>query len=167
MIFQYRLPQFRELRKLSFSFILSGLALGIMVVPVQLQTAIAQTSRQSGDNSPLRVEGEFQEYNAKAQVGTVRGNVKLLYPARGIQATAAQAQIFMRERRIVLTGDVYVLQQGGNSIRAERIDYLIDEGRFVAAPRSGGRVESIFMLNESNNPAATPAPATPPIRPRN
>jgi lipopolysaccharide export system protein LptA len=156
MIIRYKLP-ISLMRIFWSALILPGVVLGVMALPSQVQTASAQASNQG---SPLRIIGEFQEYNAKAQIATIRGNVQLLYKARGIQATAAQAQYLIRERRIVLTGDVYVLQQGGNSLRAERVDYLIDEGRFVAAPRTGGQVESIYIINETNTPTSS-APQAP------
>jgi lipopolysaccharide export system protein LptA len=89
----------------------------------------------------------------------------MVYEARGIQATAAQAQYFSKERRIVLSGNVYILQKGGNSIRGETVTYLIDEGRFVATPKSGRQVESIYIVNDSQvNQATTPAPNTPPLQ---
>ena len=93
----------------------------------------------------------------------------MLYPSRQLQATSAQAQYFSKERRIDFSGNVYILQQGGNSIRAEKVTYLIDEGRFVALPQSNRQVESIYMIEESDNNAqsATPAPQTPPLKPSN
>jgi lipopolysaccharide export system protein LptA len=163
MTTRYKLP-LSFMRIFCSALILPGVLFGVMAVPNQIQTANAQASNQGG--SPLRITGEFQEYNAKAQIATVRGNVQLLFKARGIQATAAQAQYLIRERRIVLTGDVYVLQQGGNSLRAERVDYLIDEGRFVAAPRTGGQVESIYIINETNVPASPASQAPNPRRSR-
>jgi lipopolysaccharide export system protein LptA len=107
-----------------------------------------------------------QEANAKTGVITARGNVQIYYPARQIQATAAQAQYFSRERRIVLSGDVYVLQQR-NSLRGETITYLIDEGRFVALPQSPKQVEAIYILQETPTPAPSPvgSPAASPASP--
>ena len=134
--------------------------LGAFAFPTQVQTATAQTSR---DNRPLTIRADVQEYDAKNQVITARGNVQMLYPSRQIQATSAQAQYFSKERRIDFSGNVYILQQGGNSIRAEKVTYLIDEGRFVALPQSNRQVESIYMIEESDNAGqtATPAPQTP------
>ncbi len=128
--------------------------------PIQMQTATAQTPQ---GNRPLTIRADVQEYDAKTQVVTARGNVQMLYPARQLQATAAQAQYFSKERRIDFSGNVYILQQGGNSMRAEKVTYLIDEGRFVALPQSNRQVESIYMVQESDNggQAATPAPKTP------
>jgi lipopolysaccharide export system protein LptA len=134
-----------------------------MAFPPQVQTATAQTS---GGNRPLTIRSDVQEYDAKSQVVTARGNVQMLYPARQIQATAAQAQYFSKERRIDFSGNVYILQQGGNSMRAERVTYLIDEGRFVALPQSNRQVESIYMVEDGQlgGQAAKPAPQTPPLK---
>lgn len=102
---------------------------------------------------PLTLRSDIQEANAVTGVITARGNVRITYPARQIQATAVQAQFFSRERRIVLSGNVYVLQNG-NSLRGENITYLIDEGRFVALPDSGQQVEAVYLV-------PPPAPASP------
>ncbi|MDX2230708.1 MAG: LptA/OstA family protein [Leptolyngbyaceae cyanobacterium bins.349] len=126
--------------------------------PLQTIPAIAQAP-QAGQ--PLTLRSDIQEANSKTGVITARGNVQIYYPARQIQATSAQAQYFSRERRIVLTGDVYVLQQG-NSLRGETITYLIDEGRFVALPQAPKQVEAVYLLQESSSPSPTPA-ATPAI----
>jgi lipopolysaccharide export system protein LptA len=140
--------------------------LGTFTFPNQLQTATAQTPAA---NRPLTIRADVQEYDAKSQVVTARGNVQMLYPARQIQATSAQAQYFSKERRIDFSGNVYILQQGGNSIRAEKVTYLIDEGRFLALPQSNRQVESIYMVQESNNAGqtTTPAPKTPVFKPSN
>ena len=128
--------------------------------PVQFQSAIAQTS---GQGQPLQIDGDLIQYDSKTEVATARGNVQMLYKARGIQATAAQAQLFNRERRVVLSGDVYILQNGANSIRAEVVTYLIDEGRFVAQPKANQQVRSIYIVDDANPSESntTSAPSTP------
>lgn len=155
----YKLP-ISQMRRVGLALMLPAALLGTFAFPNQLQTATAQISKQ---NRPLTIRADVQEYDAKTQVITARGNVQMSYPARQLQATAAQAQYFSKERRIDFSGNVYILQQGGNSIRAERVTYLIDEGRFVALPQPNTQVESIYMVQESdNNPqTATPAPKTP------
>jgi lipopolysaccharide export system protein LptA len=152
----YQLPM-SQFRRFGLALMLPVALLGTFAFPTQLQTATAQTSK---DNRPLTIRADVQEYDAKNQVITARGNVQMLYPARQLQATSAQAQYFSKERRIDFSGNVYILQQGGNSIRAEKVTYLIDEGRFVALPQSNRQVESIYMIEESDN-AATPAPSVP------
>lgn len=118
---------------------------------------VAQTP---APNSPLTVRSDIQEANSETGVVTARGNVQIFYPARDIQGTAAQAQYFSRERRLVLTGDVYVLQEG-NTMRAEIMTYLIDEGRFIATPESSEQVESIYLVTETNNNSPQPASVEP------
>jgi lipopolysaccharide export system protein LptA len=127
---------------------LPAVLVGAIAFPSQLQKAQAQTV---GDSRALTVRSDVQEANSKTGVVTARGNVQMYYPARQIQATAAQAQYFSRERRIVLTGNVYVLQQG-NSLRGENITYLIDEGRFVATPKTNRQVESVYMVSDPKAP---------------
>ena len=138
----------------------------VLVIPT-IVSAIAFTipsplkSQPTNDGRTLTVKAQIQEANSKTGVVTARGNVEMFYPARKIQATAAQAQYFSRERRIVLSGNVYVLQEG-NSIQGENITYLIDEGRFIATPKTNGQVESIYIISDPNPATATQAaPATP------
>jgi lipopolysaccharide export system protein LptA len=126
----------------------------------QIQPAIAQP----GGNRPLTIRSDIQEYDAKTQVITARGTVQMLYPARQIQATSAQAQYFNKERRIDFSGNVYILQQGTNSIRAEKVTYLIDEGKFIALPQSNRQVESIYMVEDSPRQTTKPAPKTPSLK---
>lgn len=104
----------------------------------------AQSSRQA-----LTVRSDVQEANSETGVITARGNVYIDYPSRNIQATAAQAQFFSQERRLVLNGNVQVIQDG-NSMRAETMTYLIDEGRFIATPQSQRQVESVYLVEENN-----------------
>lgn len=141
-------------RRLGLLLVLPTALVGAIALPTYLQDAQAQT----GDGRALTVRSDVQEANSQTGVVTARGNVQIDYPARQIQATAAQAQYFSRERRIVLTGNVYVLQQG-NSLRGETITYLIDEGRFVALPRAEQQVESIYIVSDPQASPATTAPS--------
>jgi len=127
-------------------------------LPLAKNIATAQTTL----NRPMTLRADVQEANSKTGVITARGNVQINYPARQIQATAAQAQYFSRERRIVLSGDVYVLQQG-NSMRGETITYLMDEGRFVALPQPAKQVESIYLVPEETQPSPAPSPSPAPF----
>ena len=102
---------------------------------------------QSSKPGAITLQSDIQESNAKTGIITAKGNVKINYPARQIQATAAQAQYYSRERRLILTGDVYVIQEG-NSMRAEEMIYLIEEGRFIAKPKSDRQVESTYIIPE-------------------
>jgi len=113
--------------------------LTIIIIPASLQ---AQTATKPG---AITLKSDVQESNSETGIITARGNVQINYPARQIQATATQAQYFSRERRLILTGNVYVIQQG-NSMRAESMTYLIDEGRFIATPQGDRQVESTYII---------------------
>jgi lipopolysaccharide export system protein LptA len=122
---------------------------GYLIVWGQLMVS-ASLAQSTPGNSPLTVRSDVQEANSQTGVVTARGNVQIYYPARKLQATAAQAQYFSKERRLVLTGNVYALQEG-NSMRAESMTYLIDEGRFVATPHNNQQVESIYLVKENDS----------------
>ncbi|MEO1693437.1 MAG: LptA/OstA family protein [Cyanobacteria bacterium J06631_6] len=117
-----------------------NIAVNIAVLSVP-QMAIAQAP----ESGAITVKSDIQESNSETGVITARGNVQINYPARQIQATATQAQYYSRERRLVLTGNVYVLQSG-NSLRAEEMTYLIDEGKFIATPQGDRQVESTYII---------------------
>lgn len=111
-----------------------------------------------GPGRPMTVRSDIQEADSKTGIITARGNVQINYPARQMQATAAQAQYFSRERRIVLKGNVFVIQEG-NTIRGETVTYLIDEGRFIAIPANNqSQVESIYILRPGQEPTVGPIP---------
>ncbi len=122
------------------------LGLSLAIAPLLWQTAASQETAAQA----LTILADVQQANAITGVITARGNVQLRYPARRIQATAAQAQYFSREGRIVLTGNVYVLQEG-NSLRADSITYFIEEAKFVALPGPSRQVESILMIPDDPN----------------
>jgi lipopolysaccharide export system protein LptA len=110
----------------------------------------------------LTIRADVQEANAKTGVITARGNVRLDYPARQIAATAATAQYFSQEQRIVLSGGVVITQQGVNSIRAETVTYLVSEGRFLATPTGDRQVETVYVVPD-RDANQTPATATTPV----
>ena len=135
-------------------FLVLGLLLGIPWRGAEAQAPAPK--------SPMTVRSDIQEANSQTGVVTARGNVQVYYPARKMQATSAQAQYFSRERRLILTGNVYVLQDG-NSMRAETMTYLIDEGRFIATPETQQQVESIYLVTEQE--AASSAAGVPQVSP--
>ncbi|MFP4008372.1 MAG: LptA/OstA family protein [Spirulinaceae cyanobacterium] len=165
--------QFRVAMKmpLSSKIIKKGL-----VIPVAIASALLLSSQLTAPNAraqsaggarPITITSDVQEANRLTGVVTAIGNVVINYPARQMTATSAQAQYFQNENKIILTGNVYVQQQGGNSIRAETVTYLVDEQRFVAVPQGNRQVESTYMLSDPDAPT-TPAvaPATSPFNPK-
>jgi lipopolysaccharide export system protein LptA len=160
------IPQWRS------SLLATPLMLGSMVLPLAL-TPLAlgvvtlmtsPTAQAQSDGGSITLRADVQEANANTGIITARGNVRIDYPARQIVATSTQAQYYSRERRIILTGNVHI-QQEGNSIRAETVTYLIDEGRFVATPNTSQQVESIYIVPESEVAPAgdDPSQSLPPL----
>lgn len=114
----------------------------------------------------VTIESDNQKADNATGIITAIGNVRILYPDRRLVATSRQAQYFTKEGRIVLTGEVDVVQEGGNLLRAERVVYLVDSERIVAEPASGQQVFSQLRLQ--SNPATGAAPPVTPAaaRPR-
>jgi lipopolysaccharide export system protein LptA len=121
-------------------------------------------STEAGDGSapipikPLRlntglvtIESDQQQADQQTGVITASGNVRIVYPDERVVATARQAQYFSNEGRVVLSGDVDILQDGGNWLRAEQVIYLVDSERMQAIPARGQQVFSRVVL--SSGPA--------------
>ncbi|HIK29769.1 MAG TPA: OstA family protein [Oscillatoriales cyanobacterium M59_W2019_021] len=138
------------------------LRLGLLLLsPAALIGTMAPpTQSQVGSGNALEVIADIQEADAQTGIVTARGNVQINYPARNLQATSDQAQYFSNERRLVLSGNVYVLQDG-NSIRGEVITYLVDRGLFVAQPKPNRQVESIYLIPEGTEASKPGPPALP------
>lgn len=131
---------------------------GAGVLAVCLVAANLGTPSQAQSGGSIKLRADVQEADANTGIITARGNVKIDYPEEAIYATSAQAQYYSRERRIILTGNVFV-QQEANTLQAEVVTYLVDEGRFVATPDANEQVESVYVIPE---PAAEPAAAPEP-----
>ncbi len=124
--------------------IASTAIISIITLTTPVKYLNAQTANSGGS---ITIRSDVQEANSETGVITARGNVQINYPARKIQATSAQAQYYTRDRRLVLTGNVYVIQDG-NSMRAETMTYLIDERKFIATPKSNRQVESTYLVTD-------------------
>lgn len=118
------------------SLVVSSMTTLPIPVPVQ-----AQQPNPQG----LSIQADTQEANSKTEVVTARGNVQLRYPSRNIQARANLAQYFIKQKRILLTGNVVIVQQG-NTLAGESVIYLIDEGKFIANPKPKQQVRSNYII---------------------
>lgn len=139
-----------------FSKLAQPLSMGTLGLLILTSSITMPSQAQSGGSIKLRAD--VQEADANTGIITARGNVRIDYPEEEIYATSAQAQYYSRERRIILTGNVFV-QQEVNTLQAEVVTYLIDEGRFVATPNDNEQVESVYVLPEpTDEPATAPQP---------
>ncbi|MFM7514832.1 MAG: LptA/OstA family protein [Cyanobium sp.] len=131
-------------------------------VPASAPPASAQPAAgQSADTGMVTIESDSQQADNVTGIVTATGNVRITYPEKGMVATSRQAQYFSREGRLVLTGDVDVIDADGQRIRAERLTYRLDSERIVAEPESGRQVTSRLKIRQE---AGKPAPA-PPVLP--
>jgi len=121
------------------SLLVSGL-----ILPASAQTA-------EGEDSLITIESDTQSADNITGVVTALGNVRIVYPSRGMVATSRQAQYFSKEAMLVLSGDVDVVQEDGNSIRAERVTYNLDDERATADPSPGQQVQSTLLLRRSSD----------------
>ena len=132
----------------------AGLVLSL-TSPCLAQELGTPSDGSSSDDGLITIESDSQTADNVTGVVTAVGNVRILYPSRGMVATSQQAQYFSREGRLVLSGDVDVVQEDGNTLRAERVTYDLEDERAVASPPDGGQVRSTMILR-SDQSAQTP-----------
>ena len=132
----------------------AGLVLSL-TSPCLAQELGTPSDGSSSDDGLITIESDSQTADNVTGVVTAVGNVRIVYPSRGMVATSRQAQYFSREGRLVLSGDVDVVQQDGNTLRAERVTYDLEDERAVASPPEGGQVRSTMILR-SDQSAQTP-----------
>jgi lipopolysaccharide export system protein LptA len=130
--------------------LLSSLAAGGMItVPIQPPVQAQQPNPQG-----LSIQADTQEANSKTEVVTARGNVQLRYPSRNIQARADLAQYYIKQKRILLTGNVLIVQKG-STLAGESVMYLIDRGEFIATPKPKQQVRSNYIIPEQGGKGMT------------
>jgi lipopolysaccharide export system protein LptA len=111
------------------------------------KSAIAAPAIVTPTSGLVTIESDLQKADNSTGVVTATGNVRIVYPDQRVVATARQAQYFTREGRVVLSGDVDVIQETGHSIRAEKLVYLVESERIVAEPAAGEQVITHYQLN--------------------
>ncbi len=139
------------------AFALVGtLSLGATLPPRPVASAAPAPQPASAEAGMVTIESDSQQADNATGVVTAIGNVRITYPEKGMVATARQAQYFSREGRLVLSGDVDVIDADGQRIRAERLTYRLDSERIVAEPQPGRQVTSRLKLRQPGSPAASP-----------
>ncbi len=104
----------------------------------------------------VTIESDRQMADNSTGIVTASGNVRIVYPDQRVVATARQAQYFSREGRVVLSGEVTVLQDDGHTLQAEQLIYLVNQERLEARPAAGQQVTSRYNL-------ASPSLPSPPL----
>ena len=104
------------------------LSLGLLLAAMPVSYA------QPPEESQFTLQADAQETNSDANLVTAHGNVLFRYPYYEIEATADEAQYFVETSRIVLTGDVY-LEQEGEVIRDTPVVCLLAIGQCMPLSR--------------------------------
>ncbi len=99
----------------------------------------------------LSIESVIQSADNTTGVFTAVGSVQIFYPGRKITAKAQQAQFFLSENRLVLSGDVDFFREGSHPLRGERVIYLLDEDQVFAEDAQ----LSLFFRNAIEAPPQT------------
>ena len=103
---------------------------------------IIVSAQQSVETGIITIESDQQTADNSIGVVTAQGNVRLVHVDRGIVATGRQAQYFMKEERIVLSGEVDIVQKNGDLLQADRIVYSLVDERALATPSENEQVFS-------------------------
>ncbi|WP_255110922.1 LPS-assembly protein LptD [Synechococcus sp. RedBA-s] len=115
----------------------------------------------------VTIESDSQQADNVTGIITATGNVRIVYPDQRVVATSRQAQYFTREGMIILSGDVDVVQEDGNLLRADRVTYLVERERALAQPLEGQQVFSKLLIQTTPRvqpPGAPLQPLTAPPR---
>ena len=99
-------------------------------------------AQQLTETGLITIESDQQTADNSIGVVTAQGNVRLVHVDRGIVATGRQAQYFMKEERIVLSGDVDIVQKNGDLLQADKIVYSLADERALATPSEDQQVFS-------------------------
>ena len=118
-----------------------------LFLSAMLSPALAAPAVVTPNSGLVTIESDLQKADNSTGVVTATGNVRIVYPDQRVVATARQAQYFSREGRVVLSGDVDVIQESGHSIQAERLVYLVERERIVAEPAPGQQVITHYRMN--------------------
>ena len=120
--------------------------------------SVIVNAQQSTETGLITIESDQQTADNSIGVVTAQGNVRLVHVDRGIVATGRQAQYFMKEERIVLSGDVDIVQMNGDLLQADKIIYSLADERALATPSEDQQVFSqwSFCGNDDDSTPVIP-----------
>ena len=125
-------------------------------LPSLAQTTGANSDGQRPAGGQITIRSDQQQMNEAKGVLTAEGRVLITYPVYNLTATADHAQYFTREGRLILSGRVEVRQNGGNSIRGERLVYTEQSRTFVVESKPGEQVHSTYNLSSPHQEGLAP-----------
>lgn len=127
--------------KLTNAALLAGVALHMLAIgmnaPAKAQDAAARIDDLQPNipaDAKLLLTANELVYNRDTEKVTVRGNVQIEYG--GYKMVARQVDYDQKSGRILATGDIQLIEPGGNIVYADRMDVTDDFGNgFVQALR--------------------------------
>ena len=128
-----------------------------LLVSLSLSPIIV-SAQQSVETGLITIESDQQTADNSIGVVTAQGNVRLVHVDRGIVATGRQAQYFMKEERIVLSGDVDIVQKNGDLLQADMIVYSLVDERAFATPSENEQVFSQWSLGNDSGDSSLVIP---------
>ncbi len=170
----------RKRTKLINAALLAGVALQTLAMGMSAPALAQQTSERLDSLRPnmpedakLLLSANELVYNKDAEKVILRGNVQIDYG--GYKMVARQVEYDQKSGRIHATGDIQLIEPGGNVVYAEKMDVTDDFGNgFIDALRiettdltrlaatSGERRNGEeFILNEAVYTACTPCATKP------
>ncbi|MFQ6184499.1 LPS-assembly protein LptD [Sinorhizobium meliloti] len=170
----------RKRMKLTNAALLAGVALHMLAIgmnaPAKAQdagTRIDELQPNIPADAKLLLTANELVYNRDTEKVTVRGNVQIEYG--GYKMVARQVDYDQKSGRILATGDIQLIEPGGNIVYADRMDVTDDFGNgFVqalriettdltrlAAETGERRNGEEFILNKAVYTACTPCNTKP------
>ncbi|MCM5689653.1 LPS-assembly protein LptD [Sinorhizobium meliloti] len=170
----------RKRMKLTNAALLAGVALHMLAIgmnaPAKAQDAAARIDDLQPNipaDAKLLLTANELVYNRDTEKVTVRGNVQIEYG--GYKMVARQVDYDQKSGRILATGDIQLIEPGGNIVYADRMDVTDDFGNgFVqalriettdltrlAAETGERRNGEEFILNKAVYTACTPCNTNP------
>ncbi|YCI01234.1 LPS-assembly protein LptD [Ensifer sp. D2-11] len=170
----------RKRMKLTNAALLAGVALHMLAIgmnaPAKAQDAAARIDDLQPNipaDAKLLLTANELVYNRDTEKVTVRGNVQIEYG--GYKMVARQVDYDQKSGRILATGDIQLIEPGGNIVYADRMDVTDDFGNgFVqalriettdltrlAAETGERRNGEEFILNKAVYTACTPCNTKP------
>jgi len=140
---------------------------GEQVGPPVGQAPVPAAAPAPAPTGQVTIESDRQQADNVTGIITATGNVRIVYPDQRVVATSRQAQYFTREGMIILSGDVDVIQEDGNLLKADRVTYMVEQERTLAQPLQGQQVFSKLLIQTTPQvqpPGAPLQPLPPPLR---
>ena len=137
-----------------FSFSQLGIGGGKLLIAIAMffvgsfpSVALSQQRKSvslSEVDGAIIIESDAQSSDSVNVLFSAFGNVRVRYPLRGVLATSRQLQYFKNEGIVVLIGDVDLILKGRDSIKGERLVYMIKDDQLIADSKPGSQV--LFKL---------------------